>query len=128
MGKRGGGIIGITKTTTALSRWALSCNLRSHMSCETREMYHLNMDEEPMHNESTKGRQKQDSQDEDNLMAVLLSFNIFANEESPVLQNTATKDLATQKIGDDLLNAKHKGQKQLNTFVEDRLLPCEERK
>ena len=28
------------------------------MSCETREMYHLNMDEEPMHNESSKGRQK----------------------------------------------------------------------
>jgi len=127
-GKKGGGIIGITKTTTALSRWALSYNLRSHMSCESREMYHLNMDEEPMHNESTKGRQKQDRQDEDNLMAVLLSFNIFANEESPVLQNIATKDLATQKIGDDLLNAKHKGQKQLNTFVEDRLLPCEERK
>ena len=31
-GKKGGGIIGITKTSTALSRWALSYNLRSNMS------------------------------------------------------------------------------------------------
>jgi len=29
LGKKGGGIIGITKTTSALSRWALSYNLWS---------------------------------------------------------------------------------------------------
>ena len=30
-GKKDGGIIGITKTSTALSRWALSYIMRSHM-------------------------------------------------------------------------------------------------
>ena len=40
-GKKGGGIVGITKTTTALSRWALSYNLRSHISVNTHEMYHI---------------------------------------------------------------------------------------
>ena len=32
IGKKGGGIVGITKKTTALSRWALSYNLRSHVA------------------------------------------------------------------------------------------------
>ena len=31
-GKRGGGIVGITKTTTALSRWTLSFNFRAQIS------------------------------------------------------------------------------------------------
>jgi hypothetical protein len=44
------------------------------------------------------------------------------------LQNFATKDLATKKIEEDLLEAAHKGQEQLNTFVQERLLPCDKRK
>ena len=37
-GKRGGGIVGITKTTTALSRWTLSFNFRAQISAQTRQM------------------------------------------------------------------------------------------
>jgi len=37
--KKGGGIVGITKTSTALSRWALSYNLRLHMAIETKVLY-----------------------------------------------------------------------------------------
>ena len=37
--KRGGGIVGITKSLPALSRWALSFNLRSDIGKRTREMY-----------------------------------------------------------------------------------------
>ena len=37
-GKSGGGIVGITKTPSALSRWVLSYNLRSHVAAETRAM------------------------------------------------------------------------------------------
>ena len=37
--KRGGGIVGITKSLPALSRWALSFNLRSDIGKPTREMY-----------------------------------------------------------------------------------------
>ena len=31
-GKKGGGIVGITKAPSAVSRWALYCNLRSHIA------------------------------------------------------------------------------------------------
>ena len=126
-GKRVGGIVGITKTPTALSRWALSYNLRSHMSNETKELYSIGQDETQMHNESTKGGQNQDGLDEESLIKTLLSYSLFSNDASEVLQNIATKDLATEKIADDLLHAKERGLQQLNTFLEDRLLPCDER-
>ena len=38
------------------------------------------------------------------------------------VQNIATKDLATEVIQDSLLNARNKGQQQLDTFVKDRLI------
>ena len=57
IGKKGGGIIGITKMSTALSRWALSYNLRSHVSYETKGVFNLRTEfEAPVHNESTRGR------------------------------------------------------------------------
>ena len=42
-----------------------------------------------------------------------------------VLQNIATKDLATDQIQDSLLNAEKLGQEQLNNFVGGRLIKCE---
>ncbi|KAL9962372.1 hypothetical protein ACROYT_G031467 [Oculina patagonica] len=41
-GKKGGGIVGITRTTAVLCRWTLSFNLRAHIAALTRKMYHLN--------------------------------------------------------------------------------------
>jgi len=35
IGKKGGGIIAVTKTTSALSRWALCFNLRSQLAHDT---------------------------------------------------------------------------------------------
>ena len=89
-------------------------------------MYDLDHDEAPVHNESTKGRQKKDSLDEDNLMSTLLLFIMFANNISIRLQNIATKDLATEAIENDLLVAKIKGQEQTNMFVKERLILCAE--
>lgn len=128
IGKKGGGIIGVTKTPTALSRWALSYNLRSHIACETREMFSVGRDDTLAHNECTRGRQKLDNQDEENLMKTLARFNLFSGDMPTNLQNIATKDLATSQIEDDLLNARQKGQRRLITFVEERLLPSDERK
>lgn len=73
IGKKRGGIIGITKTSSALSRWALSYNLRSHLVNKTRGVYHPDSYDEYSHNESGKGRQTQDSHDEDNLLTTLKS-------------------------------------------------------
>ncbi|KAL2095499.1 hypothetical protein ACEWY4_010218 [Coilia grayii] len=50
IGKKSGGIIGITKTSSALSRWALSYNLRSHIANETRAAYGLVLKDEYSHN------------------------------------------------------------------------------
>ena len=68
IGKLRGGIIGITKTYSALSRWALSYNLWTHLACEAREVYGLTLDEDYSHNESFTGQQKHDSHNEDSLV------------------------------------------------------------
>ena len=70
--KKGGGIVGITKTTSALNRWALSYNLRSHLALETR---------------------KRIDSKEDALLSVLQRFGLFSDEAPQTLQNIANKDL-----------------------------------
>ncbi|KAJ8410626.1 hypothetical protein AAFF_G00195300 [Aldrovandia affinis] len=75
VGKKGGGIIGITKTSSALSRWALSFNLRSHLAHDTRVAFGLGTGDDFIHNETTKGRMERDSKDEDALLTVLCSFS-----------------------------------------------------
>ena len=122
VGKKGGGIIGITRTPSALARWALSYNLRSQIASDTRAMYKMCLDDKLVHNEITKSRQMHDNEVEDALVSVLQRFGVFAPVESTALQNIATKDLATDSIQDALLNAQQLGQQQLETFVEERLL------
>ena len=116
----------MTKTSTALSRWALSYNLRSHMAMETRALYGVSTTDDLVHNESTKGRIKLDNQDEKHLHDQLVSFGLFKTKELQRLQNTATKDIATQEIERDVLNFSSKGQKQLNQFVQERILSSAE--
>ena len=57
VGKAGGGIVGITKNTTALSRWALSYNLRSSISSQTKEMFLLGHSDDYLPTESNLARQ-----------------------------------------------------------------------
>lgn len=122
-GKKGGGIVGITKTTSALSRWALSYNLRACIAKKTRALFHVGSDDQIIHNEATKGRMKRDSEDEDNIKSVLQRFKVFSPEARyDVLHNIATKDLATIDIQQSLLNAEELGQVQLMTFVKERLI------
>ena len=58
--KRGGGIVGITKTPLALSRWALSYNLRSQIADNTYTMLGSHQEDKFSHNESTPGRKDRD--------------------------------------------------------------------
>ena len=128
IGKKGGGIIGITRTNSALSRWALSFSLRSQLAYDTKIVFGLAGHDDHVHNETTKGRMKLDSRDEDALLSVLQSFGLFSDKLPQTLQNIANKDLATQDVEEDLLTAAQKGQDQLDAFVEERLLPTEERR
>ena len=59
-GKKAGGIVGITKTISALSRWTLSCNLASEIAVEACAMFNLNCGE-VLHNEGNATRQQQDN-------------------------------------------------------------------
>ena len=98
------------------------------MANETKNAYGLDTNDAYVHNESTKWRQRQDNNEEDNLFRTFLSHNLFSKEAPEDLQNIASKDLVTKEIECDLLAAKQKGQEQLNQFVEERILPCENRK
>ena len=98
-GKKGGDIIGITMTTSALCRWTLSFNLKSHITELTHEMYSLYHGRTDRHNEATKSRQKRDKDDESSLMSTFLGFSVFSSVSHPAtLQNLVTKDLATEVI------------------------------
>ena len=110
-GKKVGGIIGITKTMTALFRWTLSLELRSHIAELTHEMYSLYRGSTDRHNEATKSRQKRDNDDESSLMSTFLGFSVFSSVSHPAtLQNLVMKDLATEVIQESLLRAKVLGQ------------------
>jgi hypothetical protein len=65
---RGGGIVGIIRTSTALSRWFLSYNLRSHVSFLTRTTYDVNPDDIITHKDASKGRKVNDSEFEESLV------------------------------------------------------------
>ena len=123
-GKKGGGIVGITKTTSALSRWALSYNLRSQLTVQTRKLFLCEHEDDYKHNESSKGRIKRDEEDEDKILATFRRFNVFGDSSDPSisLQNIVTKDLATTYIENSLLSARQLGQDQLTEFVRTRLL------
>ncbi|MES9880098.1 MAG: hypothetical protein ABW185_04375 [Sedimenticola sp.] len=122
-GKKGGGIVGITKTTSALSRWALSYNLRALIATKTRALFMVGHDDQMIHNEATPARTTRDNEDESKIVTVLQRFNVFA-PDMPLnsLQNIATKDLATDDIQESLLNAEKFGQERLDTFVKERLI------
>lgn len=121
-GKRGGGIIGITKTTTGLSRWTLSYNLRAQISSQTQKMFNVEDNDAAVHNEATPGRTKRDNLDEANIVNVLQQFKVFTPSSSDTpsesLHSISTKDVASSEIQ----VASWCGQAKLETFVEERLV------
>ena len=123
-GKSGGGIVGITITSSALSRWALSFNLRSDIASRTYELFHANSDGMVAHKERSKGRRDKDANAEKLVRDEMIRLKIFSEETevNKILQNAATKDQAMEKVSKSLLNAKTLGQKQLESFVSERIL------
>ena len=124
-GKKGGGIVGITKTPSAVSRWALSHNLRCHIAAQTSAMFDIHHDDSLIHKESAKEGQKQDNEAENALHSTQQKFGVFSSLANGTLQNIATKDLATPEIEQSLVQARFLGQTQLERFVERRLLSAD---
>ena len=125
-GKKSGGIIGITKTTSALARWTLSYNLKSHLTAATFSMFNHSHGSTSLHNEATKSRQERDNVDEMTLFKAFQKFNMFSSYLPASLQSLLTKDLATEEIQESLLSARELGQEQFNAFVEERMITHEQ--
>lgn len=90
-GKKGGEIVGITKTTAVLCRWTLSYNLQAHIAVFTLlcQANVFNVNKQAMIPER--------------------------------LQNMVTKDMATTQVEESLLKANSLGQEEQITFVKEDL-------
>ena len=124
-GKKSGGLVGITRIATALSRWTLSFNLRTVIASKTKAMLKLTMDDEDdeyTHNECTKSRMEKDNSDESTIVASLKQQGLFC-DGGDTLKNIINKDVVTSVIQESLLSAEHLGQEQMKVFVNKRL--CE---
>ena len=123
-GKKGGGFVGIARNITSLSRWALSFNMRSQISRDTKEMFNVTRDESGIHKEANMSRRKRDTEDEAKLLQKLKFFGVFSKDSTPgqPLRNIVTKDQATHKITESLVGAKMKGQLLMHEFVTERLV------
>ena len=66
--------MGITKTFSALNRWALSYIIQSHTGTATRKMFALGLDDKMTRNESTPTRMRRDHNDACQIMQCLQRF------------------------------------------------------
>jgi hypothetical protein len=107
-GKRGDGIVGITRTPSALSMWSLSYNLSSHVNFLTRTMYDVTPDDIITHKDASKSRKVLDSEFEESLVDAMKRFEVLdPSYERDQLINVITKDKATDLIRDLLLSLAH---------------------
>ena len=123
-GKTGGGIVGITKTNSVLSRWALSYNLRSSivMAAQPLPMYGQSNQDSLMDEESKHGRQQKDNETEDAMLNTLLQFHVMSKDVHPQrLHNICTKELTTNAIQEALLHANSLGENHVTEFGTERL-------
>jgi hypothetical protein len=120
IGKRGG-IVDIMNTPSALSRWALSCNLHSQID-KAHKMFGLSHEDKFSHNESTPARKHRNNVDESSLCVMFEEYRVFSPTADPdCLYTIATKDLISEEIRVSLLNAQDLGHQQMSEFVEQRL-------
>ena len=113
--KIAGGIIGITRTPSALLNWNLTYNARSFIADQTYAMFDLKMNK-LVAKETTNSRKGRDNIDEDNLLKTLNGFG-FLTENASYLINIATKDVATCEIQESLLKAEETGEKLMLQFI-----------
>lgn len=106
----------------SMQKWILSFHWKTEILERTYSMYGFQSHAAEM----SKGRIKRDQFDENAIFRMLNEFSVLSAESnSSVLQNAATKDLATESIESSLLNAMEYGRNQVITFVKERFIPDE---
>ncbi|XP_043192970.1 uncharacterized protein LOC122365640 isoform X2 [Amphibalanus amphitrite] len=125
VGKESGGIVGITKTPSALDRWALSYNLRSMISANTLELLGMSAAAEyKHHNEQGTSRKVKDMAAEEALKKTLQKYEVVPAQDE-ILMNMTTKEACLPEVQHALLSARTQGEQLLQDFVRTRLDPVE---
>lgn len=126
VGKNSGGIIGLTQNVVALHKWSLCFNLKAVIAEKTKTLLQPSYKDDVTHNESSKSRQTLDKTTEEQVAKLLTKCNVFAEKEnSSVLYNLITKDVASPQIQESLLSAYTLGEEQLMKFVVERMCSSE---
>lgn len=124
VGKESGGIVGITKTPSALSRWALSYNLRSMMSASTLELLGMSSAAEYRHHsEESAARRMKDGDAETRLKSSLQKYCVLPMEDVELVKMT-TKEKCPEEVGKALLGAKMTGVQLVQDFAATRMQPA----
>ena len=98
----------------------LSYNLRSLIAAKTYAMYNNCHDSPHVHNEATKLRQKRAQEELDGIL--LTTFQRCKMFAWVLAESCHIKDLATEETQNPLLCARGLVKKQVNTFVEERMI------
>ena len=96
-GKRGGGIVGVTRATAVLCRWTLSYTLQAHIAALTRKMFHVANNDQVLCNESNPSRRLRDDSDDKKVVALPHQTNVFNVKN----QATIPERLQNQRRGID---------------------------
>lgn len=121
IGKVAGGLVGITKTDSALDRWSLTYTERAHLADSTYKMLGVRIDPEGWeHVESGATRLKRDEEDVQKLVDELTLQCIFQTSGTDLI-SLATKDVATPDITDSLLTAFKRGKQLASDYMDARL-------
>lgn len=121
--KSKGGIIGISQSPAALSRWFLTVHERASITAALKQMYDLQTSDHATHKEAAMKRVKRDEHDVQRLLTCFTS-GLMADPFPPDttdLLNFATGVILPSELADALVASTTKGREQMSTFIEKRV-------
>ena len=118
--KSSGGLVGITRTESALNRWMLTCSDHARLSDDIHAMVGASTKHHGQRKENPRSRKDRDEKDVVRLEKTLEEFNPFGRQTNE-LMCISTNDVAPPDVKTDLLSAVDRGQTLLKEFVDKRL-------
>lgn len=122
MCKVSGGLVGITRTESAMNRWLLTCSERARIADEARAMAGMVTHVSTMHKEASSARSKRDENDIQKLTHQLVAFNPFGRKHDDLLC-ISTNDVAPDDVKNELLTARERGKSLIQELISKRLGP-----
>ena len=122
--KTTGGIVGFSTQPGAVQQWVVNAHQRAEITENTLDMAGLSsLSVVSSHKEAATSRLQKDEQAVQSVLAVLSSWpNPFTADADQPLSNISSGVAAPADVSHDLLSAYDIGEKQLHSFVKDRLV------